>query len=382
MIDKISSYLGQYFASEATPAKRTPSSPMYTSSLSSLVSSNKGKGLIAGLVVFVGLAILAWKNEWNPVRKFFGKTDVTKDEPKSNEVKAEDWITSPIAQGTRVATEQCFYKTPSGREVDLRSGKTLFQQSLRFSNTMDASPLERKFTSTEIVVVESDCLEVAEKEQKDGNKVAVLVFASPLEPGGAMAEVNNGQEEDVCRRSNLFGLMWEIVYNNDQAPGLYPLVNLTDAAEVDPIYSQKEFNGMFLTSDVTVFRAGKTKNYACLEEPFDVGMLISPALREPNLTEENTYVRKEDEDQIRKVIMTQLRVSHEQNYDTVILGAFGCGAFQNPPALIAQLYKEIIDEHFQGAFKKLVFPILDNTPKRKCNPEGNLKPFQKCFEII
>jgi uncharacterized protein (TIGR02452 family) len=383
MIDKISSYLGQWFASgdSSSMPSATPPSPMYTSSLSSLASSNKGKGVIAGLVVLVGLIVLAWQKGWNPIQKFFGKSEATKNETKVDEFKVEDWITCPVAQGTRTATEQGFYTAPSGKQVNLCSGEQLYKQSFRFSNTMDVSSIERKFASTEVVVVKGDCLEVAEKEQRMDNKVAVLVFASPVEPGGAMAEGNNGQEEDICRRSNLFDLMWKLLYNSDRFSELYPLVDLNHAAEVDPSYSQKKFNGMFLTSAVTVFRAGKDKNYAFLEKPFDVGMLISPALRKPQLTDQNTYLRKEDQEQIEKVIITQLRASHEKNYDTVILGAFGCGAFQNPPALIAQLYKDIIEKHFQGAFKKLIFPILDNTPKEKHNPEGNLRPFQECFGI-
>ena len=79
--------------------------------------------------------------------------------------------------------------------------------------------------------------------------------------------------------------------------------------------------------------------------------------------------------------MTQLKVAYEENYDTVILGAFGCGAFSNPSELIAKFYKKIIDKYFAGAFKKIIFAILDDGHQGKHNPQGNFKPFLKCFEI-
>lgn len=74
-----------------------------------------------------------------------------------------------------------------------------------------------------------------------------------------------------------------------------------------------------------------------------------------------------------------LKVSYDQGYDTVILGAFGCGAFWNPPELIAKFYKKIISEHFQDAFKKIVFAILEDGMQESHNPKGNVKLFQQCF---
>jgi len=120
-----------------------------------------------------------------------------------------------------------------------------------------------------------------------------------------------------------------------------------------------------------------------LETPFEVGILVSPGLDRPGYEKidgKTQYTRVEDEEQLRKLIMTQLKVAYDENYDTVILGAFGCGAFYNPPELIAESYKQIIGTYFKGAFKKIVFAIIDDGHTLEHNPEGNLKPFQKCFE--
>ena len=42
--------------------------------------------------------------------------------------------------------------------------------------------------------------------------------------------------------------------------------------------------------------------------------------------------------------------------DTLILGAFGCGAFKNPPAIVARAYREILEE-FDGYISKVEFAV-------------------------
>lgn len=293
-------------------------------------------------------------------------------------------IKCPIAKVTGRATTEGFYISPSGEKIHLRSGEELLKGSRSFDNLIFKDPVIARYDESQIVVIDQDCLEAAEDELKKGaKKVAVLMFASPLEPGGAMLDGNNGQEEDLCRRSDIFGFMWDQSHFTTSTL-FYNLVDLKGAHQVDPEYEKMTNNKMIHVPQVTVFRSGKNKEYKMLEHPFEVGMLVSPALDQPKyekINEELQYKRKEDEEQLRKLIVTQLKVSYEENYDTVVLGAFGCGAFYNPPELIAKFYKEIIDTHFRGAFKKIIFAILDDRA-REHNPEGNLRPFQKLFGHI
>jgi uncharacterized protein (TIGR02452 family) len=44
-----------------------------------------------------------------------------------------------------------------------------------------------------------------------------------------------------------------------------------------------------------------------------------------------------------------------------VLGALGCGAFMNPPMLIARTFKMILAEReWEGHFKEIVFAVKDN----------------------
>ena len=212
------------------------------------------------------------------------------------------------------------------------------------------------------------------------------MFASPTEPGGGMSEGAKAQEEDLCRRSDIFGFMWDQVHFS-ASKSLYPLVSLTHAHERDPNYHQKEINRMIHVPNVSVFRTAQSEGYAFLDEPFNVGMLISPAPNSPRFIKNGqatNYARQEDIDQMVKLIKTQLSIACREGYDTVILGAFGCGSFKNPTPAVAKLYHDIIDAHFKGAFKSIVFAILDDPvpmdPNRVVhNPTGNLMPFQRYF---
>jgi len=141
-------------------------------------------------------------------------------------------------------------------------------------------------------------------------------------------------------------------------------------------------NKMIHVPKVTVFRSKKSEGYKMLDQPFQVGMLVSPGLDRPDYVKvggKTQYARSEDQEQLNKLIMTQLKVAYEKNYDTVVLGAFGCGAFFNPPELVAESYKKAIDNFFNGAFRKITFAIIDDGSHGEHNPRGNFKPFQECF---
>lgn len=382
MLERVSSYIQSYFIPQAPSSGSLPSasSSPYTSSFSS-ITGKKSNGLIAGFLIIT--FIYLWKSKWNPLKGLFGSTTVIKSVPRGNESIGETEIKCPIARETYKACKQKGYFNIYHNYFRLRSGEELLAQSQFFSNTNQVITPGKLFDKTAIQVVHHDCLDAAQKEKEYGGKVAVLMFASPLEAGGGMTDGNIGQEEDLCRRSDIFDLMWDQVHQVASRQ-LYPLVSLVRADQIDPQYNEMEYNGMIHVPQVTVFRAGKTQNYAFLETPFEVGMLISPAPNKPKLNVIAgviDYALDEDRNQMRKLITTQLSIACMHGYDTVILGAFGCGAFCNPPQAVADLYQIIIDNSFKGAFKKIVFAILDDR-KGRHNPTGNLKPFQDCFPIM
>jgi uncharacterized protein (TIGR02452 family) len=62
--------------------------------------------------------------------------------------------------------------------------------------------------------------------------------------------------------------------------------------------------------------------------------------------------------------------------DTVILGAFGCGAFKNNPEVVAQAARKVIEDYLY-AFKNIEFAVY-------CSPrdDRNFKIFDKVMKRL
>ena len=84
---------------------------------------------------------------------------------------------------------------------------------------------------------------------------------------------------------------------------------------------------------------------------------------------------------IKNKMRTVFRIGLHKEHDALVLGAWGCGAFRNPPAQVAHLFHEVMEEaEFKNKFQKIVFAIIeDHNSKKSHNPEGNLLPFQREF---
>ena len=67
-----------------------------------------------------------------------------------------------------------------------------------------------------------------------------------------------------------------------------------------------------------------------------------------------------------------LHAAREAECSSLILGAFGCGAFHNPPDQVAHLFKHMLNsDEFRGEFQTVVFAILQAKP----SDAGNLAAF-------
>lgn len=105
-----------------------------------------------------------------------------------------------------------------------------------------------------------------------------------------------------------------------------------------------------------------------------------PAVNRPELDGEGMivpYLAEATKNKMR----TLFRIALVHGNDSLVLGAFGCGAFRNPPEHIAQIFHQVLEEdEFKDRFKKIFFAILDDhNTGHKHNPDGNYLPFVKEF---
>ncbi|MET9971083.1 TIGR02452 family protein, partial [Streptomyces sp. NPDC006356] len=66
---------------------------------------------------------------------------------------------------------------------------------------------------------------------------------------------------------------------------------------------------------------------------------------------------------VRAERVLETAVAH--GYRRLVLGAWGCGVFQNDPAQVAGAFRALLAPggRFAGAFEHVVFGILDRTPE-------------------
>jgi uncharacterized protein (TIGR02452 family) len=74
-------------------------------------------------------------------------------------------------------------------------------------------------------------------------------------------------------------------------------------------------------------------------------------------------------------ILKILSVAKAKGHDSLILGAWGCGAFGNDGNLVAELFHRALTVEFAGSFKEVTFAIVDTSPE-----ERFISPFSQRFQ--
>ena len=196
---------------------------------------------------------------------------------------------------------------------------------------------------TVVEVTEKDTLDAAKANVRYG-RTAVLNFANPHFPGGGVKNGASAQEESLCRRSNLYPCL--------EDPRLREEFYQYHRKEKDYFFSDR----LIYSRDVTVFKdSSPVPAMMSPEEWFRVDVIscAAPYLAKRRYT--NRAALKEIfKDRIRNI----LEAAIDNEAQVLILGAFGCGVFQNPPEIVAQAFREVLSEvRYRGAFRRVVFAI-------------------------
>lgn len=187
------------------------------------------------------------------------------------------------------------------------------------------NPVVRDRYATVITVTDEDTFGAASHY----DNACCLNFASHKRPGGGYKAVQHvpmpikTQEEDLFRRSNLPDIM-----DTKQVRQHYPL------SGVEGIYC----GGVQVERD----------NKLVAHDPYTVAVVTVPAVVNPQ-PHQKCLVR----DKVKRI----LEIAADQGHDVLILGAWGCGVFNNDPEEIARLFKGFLEDEFRGVFSEVVFAI-------------------------
>jgi uncharacterized protein (TIGR02452 family) len=88
--------------------------------------------------------------------------------------------------------------------------------------------------------------------------------------------------------------------------------------------------------------------------------IAAPALRDPQLNSTfDDFGLEENRNMMENKIRVLLYTAAKNGNDSIILSAWGCGAFGCPPKGVAKLFKKVLGE-FAGVFRETPFAILGN----------------------
>lgn len=221
-----------------------------------------------------------------------------------------------------------------------------FNQEILDAN---ATKIEPRFDSMTVFVENKDSFDMAKElldaKETDSDHILVLNLASAKRPGGGVVNGARAQEECLFRRSNYFAHL------PDQ---LYRLEN----------------DALIISRNVIVIKDSYYELYADYDvPPFTTNCIAASALVNPKVVEghnkQDTYKFERDYKKMEQKIYNIFHTAYINGYDTLVLGAIGCGAFHNPVHDVAKIYRDTI-EKFDKCFKTVGFAILSRGKNTNC----------------
>ncbi len=208
-----------------------------------------------------------------------------------------------------------------------------------------------------------------------GHHIAVHNFASASNPGGGVVNGAGAQEECLCRCSNLYFCL--------NTPEMWGAFYTPHRAAHDPIHN----DDIIYTPDIVVFKTDTDRPELMERDDWykvDVITCAAPNLR---VNPSNKY-NSGDGTSAVTLSGKELQALHEKRLrrildsavmnhaDTVILGAFGCGAFCNEPDVVATAAANVVRDYL-NAFENIEFAVY-------CRPrdDSNYRVFSSVLSSL
>lgn len=262
--------------------------------------------------------------------------------------------TKQIAQETLAAIQNGYYEHPGGSRVDIASvvqrcvdGTVCYDVDELTAIRAQICQTQPAFQSMTCAVVNETTLQACFRldAQQHAQRIGALNFASAKHPGGGFLTGAHTQEESLARSSALYSSL-------TQCPAFYAFhQNLRTS-----LYSDR----MIYSPACPILRddAGGWLNQPCL-----VDFITSPAPNagavQRNEPENRTHIVPTLVERASKL----LALAAQHQCDTLVLGAWGCGVFQNDPTTVADVFWRHLQQGaaFHGRFRHIVFAVADRS---------------------
>ncbi|WP_020474259.1 TIGR02452 family protein [Zavarzinella formosa] len=259
-----------------------------------------------------------------------------------------------LAQETVEIVNRGNYKLPDGRKVSIQAMVEECLQDTHFHEPNDYRRL-REEALTRPAFPGPASVELRNETTLEGIgrtlaehpnvPLATLNFASAKNPGGGFLGGSQAQEESLARSSALYASLLTVpeYYARHRAMSscLY-----TDAMIVSPGCP------VFRTDEGDLLEAPRRATFITCAAP-NAGAVAKNTPKEMRLLP----------DVLRQRAENVLCVAAHGGYRHLLLGAWGCGVFQNDPELVAGIFADLLAGGglWADRFEKVVFSVLDHS---------------------
>jgi len=260
-------------------------------------------------------------------------------------------IAAELGQSAVAAARAGVYQDSSGRPVVWRDAvKHAMAAKISLPHDHPLPPRRPpRHDSTIIQVANETTMVSAQRAQAQGLSPLALNFANGIHPGGGFLNGALAQEECLCRSSALY-----LTLEDDLMYEFHGSRRKPDSSD-----------WCILSPAVPFFRRD---DGSALDQPWLLDVITCAAPYAPGIGQPRS--RKLFKTRIHRV----LSIASFRNYESLILGAWGCGAFGNDPRQTALDFRDALENEFRGAFSHAFFAVADWSPERKF-----LGPFRDVF---
>lgn len=219
-----------------------------------------------------------------------------------------------------------------------------------YESIKELEPVKNPLKTT-FYVETDDTFNVLLKLKNEGKNPVGINMAHSTRRGGGVVRGCPAQEECEYRRSNY--------------------------RKIDSIAAIRKAvlkEGVIYTPSLYVFRKDESEGFAFMEQPqaiatvavagfdfrkgsfdrLELGLHPCEPISEELLRGHSAYING-----TKNRIRNMLRAMAQHGHKDIVLGALGCGAFENPPTLVADLFDAVFNEQeFKGRFASVCFAIL------------------------
>ena len=240
-------------------------------------------------------------------------------------------------------------------DPDLSASLISAKEGTRVFPEDDYPVFDRAEEDTKITVTGDKSFEASMrlKREDPSAHIAVMNFANAIIPGGGVKKGSNAQEECLCRASTLYPL----IYRKSLYSAYYKLHEDKKSARAT--------DALIYTPGVVICKSDEDLPQRLPKEKWvtvDVITVAAPDLRDrPNIHfdliggGDHMTSWEQFGYHVRRA-MHILTCAAAMGADTLVLGAFGCGAFRNDPYVVARAYKTALEE-FPKVFRKIEFAV-------------------------